>query len=171
MAFADQAIAKLRKVVEVLRRRPSRVALESRQPMPDVGGIADLAHLAVAHDIEPGVPLSRHDAGDALLQHSVYERGITLLSPLQREQHVDDFRRSRKAADVRGEDAIGNWQCLWLNAQCPTTIQRNRALGIGHWALSLRRPTRRTRRSDGTRAGSCIATVNSSLAHSARTSG
>ncbi len=105
MAFADQAIAKPGKVVEILRRRPRRVAVESGQPMTDVGGIADLAHLAVAHDIEPGVFLHPHRVVHTPLQHLLDERSIALLSTVQREEQLDDICRSREAADVGGENA------------------------------------------------------------------
>ena len=106
MTGADQLIAKLRKVVEVLRRGAFRIAVEPGQPMPDVGGIADLAHLAVAHHVEPGVLLESHDLPHALLQDIVEKNGIDLVAAILREQQIDELLRSWKAADVRGEDAI-----------------------------------------------------------------
>src|SRR5688572_16365195 len=122
MTFADQAIAKLREVVEILRRRPFRVAVESRQPMPHVRGIADLAHLAVAHDVEPSVSLQPDDLVYALLQCVLETLCIDGVAAILGEQQIDEPLRSWEAADVCGEDAIGgrrHWSVLASNnAQC-----------------------------------------------------
>ena len=37
------------------------VAAKPRHAVGDVSGVADLAHLAVADDVDPGVPLARDD--------------------------------------------------------------------------------------------------------------
>ena len=75
--------------------------------MADVGGVADLAHLAVADDIEPGVVLPTNDLVHGLLQQVIEQSSVVLVTAILREQHVDNLPRSRKAADVCGEDAIG----------------------------------------------------------------
>src|SRR5262245_18610209 len=168
MAFTDQAIAELGEVVEVLRRWPRRVAVEPRQPMPHVGGIADLAHLAVAHDVEPGVLLHSHRVADTSLQRLVDEASVARLSTLQREQHVEDVSRPRETADVSCEHAhestIDDRRFTdWRRASVRQSAIVNRQ---SHYPI-----TRRTRRSDERRAGSCTSWARSTRARSARTSG
>src|SRR5688572_24785712 len=136
MTFADEPIAKLREVVEILRRRPRRVAVESRQPMPHVRGIADLAHLAVAHDVEPGVLLQPNDLVHALLQCVLEMLRIDVVAAILSEQQIDDCLRSWKAADVSGEDAVGTChRDAMLNAQCPMLNASQRTLT--RWPLSI----------------------------------
>ena len=75
--------------------------------MADVSGVADLAHLAVADDVEPCVFLQPDDLVHALLQHVIEQSRVVLVTAILGEQQIDDLPRSRKAADVCGEDAIG----------------------------------------------------------------
>ena len=70
-----------------------RIAVESGQPMADVGGVADLAHLAVADDVEPGVVLQPDDLVDALLQRRRRTAtGRCFVTAILGEQQVDDLR-------------------------------------------------------------------------------
>jgi len=55
-----EAIAIFWKVVEITRRWARRIALESCQAVPNISGIADLAHLAIAHDIDACLRLVLH---------------------------------------------------------------------------------------------------------------
>ena len=74
--------------------------------MTDVGGVADLARLAVADDVDASVDLPLHGVVHAAL-YSFVERGrIDHFIAILREQQVEDLVRSRQAPDVRGEDPV-----------------------------------------------------------------
>ena len=60
-------LEKAREALEILRRAARAVALEAREPVLDVGGVADLAHLAVGRD---------RDARGALLRQHVADRAL-----------------------------------------------------------------------------------------------
>ena len=82
-------------------------AAEAGESLRDVGRVAGLALLAVAHDVDPGVDLARHDAGDGLLQHPLLRRVVG--GAVAREaERLDEAGRPREASGVRGEDAVGH---------------------------------------------------------------
>jgi hypothetical protein len=108
MALADKSIAKLREVVQVLGGGTFRIALESGEAVTDVRGVADLAHLAVTHDIDAHVVLAANDLVYAVLEGVLELLGIDLVAAILREQEIDNTLWSWKAAYVRRQDAIGD---------------------------------------------------------------
>ena len=104
---ARKAVLVLGVVVEVLGRRAWHVAdFEARQAMTDVGGVADLRHLAVRDDVDAGFLLLEHDIGDGVAHDGVVSSAVEAFALGLREQLVDHGLRSRQAADVGGEDAV-----------------------------------------------------------------
>ena len=94
-------------IIQILRRRPRHIGdFETGEAMPHVGDVADLAHLAIADDIDA----SRH----LLLRHFKHRaphdpvefRRIVGFVPILRKQLIDHVLRPRHAADVRRENAI-----------------------------------------------------------------
>ena len=71
--------------------------------MAHVGRVADLAHLAVADEVDPGIDLVRDSVGDRrahdALELGVVDRAAVVLS----EHDVDDLLGPREAADVCGQ--------------------------------------------------------------------
>ena len=92
---------------QVLAGLARRVAAEAGEAVGDVGRIADLVGLAVAHDVDAGRDLPAHDLGDRIGDDGRGGRPVADLAFLPREQHVGHRLRARQAADVRGEDAPG----------------------------------------------------------------
>src|SRR5689334_2086301 len=80
---------------------------ESREPIFDVGGIADLARLAVADDVDARRDLLRDGVGDAVHDGGVEVSGLELLTAVLFVQESDDLAAARKAADVRRQDPLG----------------------------------------------------------------
>ncbi len=100
-AGLDLAVAESRKRVEVGRRRARDVVeLEAGQTVAHVCRIADLAHLAVADEVDPGVDLVRDSVGDRrahdTLELGVVDRAAVVLS----EHDVDNLLGPREAADM-----------------------------------------------------------------------
>jgi hypothetical protein len=81
--------------------------LEAGEAMADVRGVADLAHLAVAHHVDTGSDLLLHDVGDRDAHRRVERLRVMGLVAILREQPIDDLLRSREAADVRRENTLG----------------------------------------------------------------
>ena len=102
-----QAVAVGREIVEIGRDGARNLAgLEAAEAVADVRGIADLAHLAVAHDIDPRRALSGNHIADGR-PHGLVERVfVAQRAPILREEDIDDALRPGQAADVRGEDPI-----------------------------------------------------------------
>ena len=75
--------------------------------MADVGGIADLAHLSVAHHVNAGLHLLpqciQHARPDGLVEF----RRIVILPAILRKKVIDNLLRAGQAADVGSQDAIG----------------------------------------------------------------
>ena len=91
---------------QVLARLARRIAIEAREPVLDIGGVADLAHLAVADDVHADFDLLADDVDDRIGDHAigVWRNGAVALAG---EQHVGDSLRARQAADMRGEYPVG----------------------------------------------------------------
>ena len=89
---------------EVLGRLARRMAAEAREALYDVGRIADLAHLAVADDRDPGLDLPLHRLVDSLLHHAVELGLVICLALVAGEQQRNEFGAARQAADMRGLD-------------------------------------------------------------------
>ena len=104
------ALKKARVLLEVRGRLPWAVALESGDPVLDVGGVADLAHFAVADHVHPGLALFRHDRVHGLGQQRVPRRRLHALALLFGENHFRYRLRAGKAADVGGEYPFGGMQ-------------------------------------------------------------
>ena len=92
--------------VEVGRGRARHVAdLEAAEPVTDVGCVADLAHLAVAHEVDACLDLVAHALLDCFADGAVVGVPVDGLALVLGEDLVDDRLRSRQAADVRGQNA------------------------------------------------------------------
>src|ERR1700733_11687265 len=79
VAFRDQFVPESGNIVEVLRGRARDVAREKTgEAVADVGRVADLAHLAVAYDVDAGIDLTRHCGGDGMVH------GFVVLRPVVR---------------------------------------------------------------------------------------
>jgi len=73
--------------------------------MADVGGVTDLAHLAVADQVDSGVDLVLHAITNRLADHPVVLLPVDRLAPVLGEDKIDGRPRARQAADVRRENA------------------------------------------------------------------
>ena len=72
--------------------------------MTDVGGVADLAGLAVADDVDSGGDLLRDHILDTT-PHGGIELGLVVrFAAILGEEEIDDLLRPRQAAHVRGQD-------------------------------------------------------------------
>ena len=92
---------------EVRRHAARAVAGEAVEAVLDIGGIADLAHLAVGDHVHPGVDLLAHHVRDGAFHAGVERAPVGERAVLLGEQHLGDIRRPRQAADMRGENALG----------------------------------------------------------------
>ena len=72
-----------RKLHQVLAGFARRIAIEAREAIGDVGGVADLAHLAVADHVDAGRHLALHDFRGGLGDH------------VRGRRRVGDRRRAR----------------------------------------------------------------------------
>ena len=106
-AAGGLALQETRKLLEVGRRLPRTVALESRDAVLDVGGVADLAHFAVADHVHAGLALFRHDRVHGVGQQRMPRLRLHPLALLLGEHHVRYGFRTGKAANVGGEDPVG----------------------------------------------------------------
>ena len=114
MAGLHQAIAIVGIVVEILRRGARGIAFEAGEAMANVGGVADLAHFAVARDVDTGVGLLLHDVINGARDDGFELCGIHRLATVLREEQIDNFLRTRKTADVRRENTVcaGSHECV-----------------------------------------------------------
>jgi hypothetical protein len=100
------ALAKFRIVHEIEMRLGRKLTAEAGEPVLDVGGIADLAGLAVADDVEADLGLApddvTHGPGDDAREFRLIVRLAAVLAQQQRDRVV----RPRQAADVGGENAV-----------------------------------------------------------------
>ena len=101
------ARAELREGLQVESDLPRMVAGEAAQPVLDIGGVTDLARLAVAHHVESESDLLAHDLIDGAGHGLLELRGIERLPLLLGHQQVHDVLGARQAADVRRQDSIG----------------------------------------------------------------
>ena len=85
--------------------RPGSLA-EAGQALADVGGVADLAHLAVVDDVDAGRDLLPDDLGDGVLTRA-WSRARPVASRWSRLRACRPGRRAGQAAGVGGEDPIG----------------------------------------------------------------
>ena len=95
-----------RKLDQVLPRLARRVAAEPGQAPRDVGGVADLAHLAVADQVDADLHLPTHHLGHGRGNDGVVASVVTRLFALAREQHLRHGLAARQAADVRRQDPV-----------------------------------------------------------------
>jgi hypothetical protein len=106
-------------------RRDARlgvVAAEAGQPVSHIGGEARLAHLAIAHHVDPGRYLPVDD-----LHHGRFHpagEGIVVDRPvgLAVLDHRQQVRRARQAAGVGGENPLGT--ALHRLPSCPMGTNR-----------------------------------------------
>ena len=105
-ARGREAVAEARVGVEVGGRRARHVAhLEAAQAMADERRVADLAHLAVADDVDARVDLVLDAILDRRADDALVLLGVDLLALVLGEDDVDDVLRARKAPHVRRQDA------------------------------------------------------------------
>ncbi len=71
MAGLHQPVAIFGEILQVLRRRPRRIAFKAGQAMTDIRRVTDLAHFAVARDIDAGGGLARHGVVDGPRHHAL----------------------------------------------------------------------------------------------------
>src|SRR5438132_1846918 len=80
---------------------------KTREPLADVGHEARLALLTVVNDVDAQFRLPPHHVCDGLADTGLEGRRVVRLATGARREHVEEVRRTRQAADVRGEDAVG----------------------------------------------------------------
>ena len=104
---SPERFAQLRIRREIEVRRPRIMARESRQSVLDVGGVADLARLAVADDVDAGRDLLRHGVGHAGRDRGIERRTVVRLAAVFFVKQVDDLAAARKATHVSRQDPLG----------------------------------------------------------------
>ncbi len=95
-----------RELDQILSRLARRVAVEPGQAARDVGSVADLAHLAVADQVDANLHLPAHHVGHGRGNDGVVASAVTRFFALAREQHLRHGPAAREAADVRREDSV-----------------------------------------------------------------
>jgi hypothetical protein len=75
--------------------------------VPDVGRIADLALLAVVDDVDAGFELLADDVADRAAHARLERRRIRHAARVERLERGRQVLGPRKAAGVRGQDAVG----------------------------------------------------------------
>ena len=95
------------KIIQVLRRRPRHIAdFETCEAMPHVGDIADLAHFAIADDIDAGFHLLGCCFPHRLPHDAVKFRLIVSFVAILRKKLIDHVLGTRHAADMRRQDSF-----------------------------------------------------------------
>ena len=84
----------------------ARVRLDAADPMPDVGGVGRLAHLAVADDIDPGGELLCDDIVDRFGGLGRKGGSVDHLTPFPVHHEIDQRLRPGQAARVRRQDSV-----------------------------------------------------------------
>ena len=74
--------------------------------MPHVGGIADLALLAVVDDVDAGLDLLADDVGDGAVHAGVEGRLLGDGAGVERFEQRGEIVRSRQTPGVGGQDAL-----------------------------------------------------------------
>src|SRR5581483_8270010 len=92
---------------QVLTRLAWGIASESDQTSRNVRGVADLAHLAIAHEVDANLDLATYNLGNRLGNDLLVTVGRSQLLALAREQHIRHSLAARQAADVCGQDTAG----------------------------------------------------------------
>ncbi len=106
MAFLHQLVAIVRKIVQILRSRPRRIALKTRQTMANVGCVADLALLPIAGDVDTAFLLKTDHVIHRALHGRFKDRRVERFLAVLRKNKVHYVLRPRQAADVRGKNAV-----------------------------------------------------------------
>jgi hypothetical protein len=97
---------RLREVRPVGPRRHRRLPAEAGQPVAHVGGVTDLALLAVADDVHAGLDLLADDVGHGALHARSEGDRVGLGARVERLQRRGEVRGTGQAAGVRGEDPV-----------------------------------------------------------------
>ena len=74
--------------------------------MPDIGGITDLAHLAIADHVDADLGLTMHHIHDAAAYHVMEVFRIEGFAAILRKQQVDYILGPWKAAYVSGKKPV-----------------------------------------------------------------
>src|SRR4029077_20894151 len=77
---------------------------EPSQPLIDVGNKTDLAHLAVADDIDAGLGLLTYAGIDRRLDACIDCQVVDRLAGLTLLKHLDQIGRTRQASHMRSKD-------------------------------------------------------------------
>src|SRR6185369_10118448 len=97
---------------------PARaLAAEPGEAMPHVGGVADLALLAVADDVDARVELLAHDVGHGPADAGLEGGGIRRVPGVQRLQHRGQIRRTGQAAFRASLHRAGLLPCYFTDAR------------------------------------------------------
>src|SRR5580704_6808929 len=75
--------------------------------MADVGGVANLRHLAVTDDIDSGFTLPADRIRNSAPDGGVEIRGIVAVASILCKQQIGHFLGARQAAYMRSENALG----------------------------------------------------------------
>ena len=65
-----------------------------------------LAHLAVVHDVEPGLHLAFHDVADGVVEGSLVRGRVDRLAACLGREEVEDGPGTREAAGMGSQDSI-----------------------------------------------------------------
>ena len=123
-------VAKVRIGVQIRWRCPGHIAdLEPAEAVADVGGVADLAHLPVAHNVDSGVDLVTHAIAHRRGDQLVVAAAIHGLAAVFGEYDVDDLLRPRQAANVGGQDPCARCHQRRPNEDDPLTASHDPLLG------------------------------------------
>ena len=102
-ALFRKAVAIFREFVKVARcgaRNGS--GAKSGEAMTNVRRVADFAHFAIAHDINPGFGLFAHNFGNRALHRRVENGGINSVSSVLCKELINHLLRAWQTADVCG---------------------------------------------------------------------
>ena len=102
-----EAVTEARIRVQIGRRGARNVAdLEAAEAVADIGRVADLAHLAVADEVDPGLHLAPDAIAHRLADHAVVSCPVDRLAAVLGEHELDDLLGPRQASDMGGCDPV-----------------------------------------------------------------
>ena len=106
-AKLGQALLEVRKIVQVAWRGARHFAqLKAGQPVPNVGGVRDLAHLTITDHIDAGRRLPGHHGGHFGGHGGVELGGVVVQPTVLGKQLGHNPFGPRQAADMGGEYAL-----------------------------------------------------------------
>ena len=107
-AGLGQALLKCREIIQIFRGGPRDFGnFKAGQTMPNISGIADFAHLAVANHIDAGPHLLFGRFPHGAAHHAVKFGFVIIAALILREELVNDDLRARQTANVGGQNTFG----------------------------------------------------------------